>query len=121
MSELPEDINEFDRQLNEHPDVKELRKQLSGDLKQMVVTVAMLTGKIRDIWPTIEGADDIPALPLVVYQIVETLKQDMCVLVMDAIEPGWEDKARQQMDAVLDILKVLTDKEVLTEERPTIH
>ena len=119
MNELPEGVSEFDRQLNDHVDVKELRKQVGVDLKQLVLSVAALTTKIREVWPTIEGAEEVPALPLVVYQIAETLKQDMCVLVMDTLDPGWEDKAKHAMDDVLEMLKRLGEES--SEDHPTIH
>lgn len=110
---------EFDVQLNDHPEVKELRKQLSGELKQLVETVALLAVKIREVWPTIEGAEAVPALPLVVYQIAETLKQDMCVLAMDTIQPGWELEAQEQAERVIDLLKALSSE--MTESTHTLH
>lgn len=111
--------NEFDVQLNDHPEVKELRKQLSSELKQLVVSVAALTSKIREVWPTIEGAEAVPALPLVIYQIAETLKQDMCVLAMDTLQPGWESEAKQQLNAVMELVRMMG--EVAEEEHHTLH
>lgn len=110
---------EFDRQLNDHPEVKKLRNELSGKLKDLVVTVAALTIKIREVWPTIEGAEDVPALPLVVYQIAETLKQDMCVLTMDTIQPGWESEAQEQAERIVEMLKALSSE--MTEPTHTLH
>ncbi|PPD55503.1 MAG: hypothetical protein CTY12_00575 [Methylotenera sp.] len=112
---------DFDVQLNNHPDVKELRKKLSGELTQLSSTVALLTATINSVWPTIEGADPVPPIPLIVYQIAETLKQDMCVLAMDEIDPGWENRAKASLDAVLDVLKGLVENDSSSQEHPTIH
>lgn len=118
MSEQQE-VTDFDVQLNDHPEVKELRKKLSGELKQLSSTVALLAGKISEVWPTIEGAEVVPPIPMIVYQIAETLKQDMCVLAMDEIDPGWEDRAKASIDAVLDIIKGMVDES--EEPNRTIH
>lgn len=118
MSEQTEETN-FDVQLNNHPEVKELRKKLSGELTQLSSTVALLSGKISDVWPTIEGADNVPPMPMIIYQIAETLKQDMCVLAMDKIDPDWESKAKASIDAVLDVLKGVVGAS--EESNRTIH
>ena len=67
-------------------------------------TVANLASTISSVWPTIEGAERVPPLPMIVYQIAETLKQDMCVLVMDEIDPDWELKVKESIDNVMELL-----------------